>query len=147
MATTSPNARTRELYREQGYICEIVEKWNSFVKIRQDFLGIFDLLMFKDGRHIGVQATTNDHTAERIEKLAVHLNTRRWMDTGGEVLVIGWAKLGARGKRKEWTHKEIWLDPTNLKTPVLPRENDPWVVELPLGLPTRVGPDTAGGLG
>ena len=42
MAKLSPTQRSLEYLREQGYHVEIVEKWNHWARIRQDFPDIFN---------------------------------------------------------------------------------------------------------
>lgn len=91
----------------------IVERWSPFPKPfgkRHDLFGIFDIIVLKPGGKIfGVQATTNAHVNNRVEKLNASENLKKWKDLGGEALVVGWAKMGARGKRKTWQIKEVAL--------------------------------------
>lgn len=102
----TPNARTRQYYRDQGYIAEIVEHHSPFPKPwgkKHDLLGIFDILLLKPGETWGVQATVNGEVPRRVDKIRRSPEYPRWLAMGARVLVIGWAKLGARGKRKLWT--------------------------------------------
>lgn len=102
------------MYEKQGFLCAIVEHWSPFPKPwgkRHDLLGVFDLLVMKPGQTWGIQATSNDHVADRIHKLMTSENCKKWMMLGGKVAVVGWAKMGLRGKRKMWKAKEIILGP------------------------------------
>lgn len=109
----TPNARSKAYYEKQGHIAGIVERWSPFPKPfgkRHDFLGVFDLLVLKAGGEVwGIQATTNAHVPDRIRKLRGSDAFNNWLRLGGKAAVLGWAKLGARGKRKKWEAKEIVL--------------------------------------
>ena len=54
---TSPTQLSLKLMKERGYLCQIVERWNAFAKIRQDLFGFVDVLcVSKDGvvfKHVG----------------------------------------------------------------------------------------------
>ena len=103
----------RALYEKQGHLAIIVEHWSPFPKPfgkRHDMLGVFDLFVLKaSGEAWGIQATTNAHVANRIEKMQASEAFRKWKELGGRAAVVGWAKMGPRGGRKTWTHKEIIL--------------------------------------
>lgn len=108
----TPNARTKRYYEKLGFKVWIVEYWSPFPKPwgkRHDLFGIFDLVVLKPGEIWGVQATTNTHTADRIAKIKASPAYKAWLDSGGKIAVVGWAKMGPRGKRKVWTIKEIEL--------------------------------------
>jgi hypothetical protein len=92
MAGVSPTQRSLKIMRERGYHCEIVEKWNSFVKIRQDLFGFIDVLCLGQNEIIGVQTTTSAHMAERIHKIKDHANYQAVVDSGIKILVHGWVK-------------------------------------------------------
>ena len=110
-------ARTLKLLRDRGWMAAMVERWNPYVKIRQDLFGLFDIIALgpRDvvpgfGRNIwGVQCTSNDSVAKHIEKMRRSPNYSEWLNRGGRILVVGWAKKGARGERKLWTPREIEL--------------------------------------
>lgn len=114
----TPNARSRQHYRDQGFICEIVEYWSPFPKPwgkKHDFLGIFDLIRLGAGEIVGVQATDDSHVANRAAKIMAEPRAHDWLTAGGRIVVIGWAKKGPRGKRKLWTHREVWITQDQLK--------------------------------
>lgn len=109
----TPNARSKAFYEKQGHIAEIVERWSPFPKPfgkRHDFLGVFDLLVLKAGGEVwGIQATTNSNVSSRINKMQESDAFHKWIKLGGKAAVLGWAKMGPRGKRKKWESKEIVL--------------------------------------
>ena len=97
----SPTQRSKKYLEGQGYRVAIVEKWNQWAKVRQDLYGVADLLAMKPHQPLlAVQVTTNDHLAERINKHPA--TVRDWRSTGNRFEFHGWAKQGARGKRKLW---------------------------------------------
>jgi hypothetical protein len=103
-------ARTLALLRKKGWMAAIVERWNPYVKIRQDLFGIFDIMAIAQGGvACGVQCTTNTNWAAHLDKIRSSPNYKKWLDLGGLILVVGWAKMGERGKRKLWTSKELYM--------------------------------------
>lgn len=85
--------------RERGYLCQVVEHWNSWARIRQDLFGFIDVLCLKDGEVVGVQATSASHAAERARKIGEHENVGRVRKAGIRIEVHGWRK--ARNGRWE----------------------------------------------
>lgn len=103
-------ARTLKLLRDRGWMCAMVERWNPYVKIRQDLHGLFDIHALQAaGICWGVQCTSNDSVAKHIDKMRRNKNYYEWLIRGGRILVVGWAKKGGRGERKVWTPREIEL--------------------------------------
>lgn len=90
MAKTSPTQRTLAEMRKRGYICEVVERWNQFAKIRQDLFGFIDVLCLGDNEVIGVQATSAGNVAARVRKIADHDNVGAVRKAGVRILVHGW---------------------------------------------------------
>ena len=66
----SPTQRTLAKLRLDGYIAQVVEKWNPHAKIRQDLFGIIDVLAIADGEVLGVQATAYPNGGARVKKIA-----------------------------------------------------------------------------
>lgn len=86
----------------------IVEKWNPHAKIRQDLYGFIDLVACSDRFGIiGVQATSGDHVAHRLTKIREEPKAAVWLASGGRIWVIGWRKVGPRGKRKVWEPRVV----------------------------------------
>lgn len=116
---SKPTQRTLKELRENGWTCHIVEKWNSFAKIRQDFGGFGDILAYKPGR-VGVLAiqTCADNGGDvqrRVTKLTPLANVTTWLQAGNRLEIWGWGLRGARGKKKEWTLRIVPLTIENIE--------------------------------
>lgn len=99
----SPTQRSLAHLKELGYQAKVVERWNSFAKIRQDLFG-GDLLALKPGEPVLIiQATTGSHHAARREKLEAAGFITLWTSAGAVLEIWSWAKQGPQGKRKAWT--------------------------------------------
>lgn len=109
MSGLSPTQRSIELLKKEGYKVAIVEKFNHFVKIRQDLFGFMDLLCVHPDKQgtLGVQTTSGSHLAQRIDKAAMLPMFHLWLKTGNRVEFHGWVKKGARGKRKLWNLNRV----------------------------------------
>jgi len=100
MAKTSPTQRTLKRLKEsnQYVLVKVVERWNSFAKIRQD-LWNFDLLCIdNEGNTVAIQVTSKSNMNARIRKIedseyTPHLRKANWT-----LLVEGWYKDGHRWK-------------------------------------------------
>jgi len=83
-------------------VAQVTEHWNQFAKVRQDLFGFIDVVVL--GKQvIGIQTTSGDHVANRIEKIRQLDKARAWLDAGGKILVHGWRKLA----NKRWECREI----------------------------------------
>lgn len=108
----SPTQRTLARCRAQGWHAAVVEHWNPWAKIRQDLFGVFDVLAIDPQKTgvLAIQTTTTAHVADRVRKILEAKITKPWLKAGNRIEVWGWAKRGARGKRKTWmmTRATIW---------------------------------------
>jgi len=86
----SPTQRSLALLRDEGYSPFIVEHWNPFAKIRQDLFGFVDILALRKGEVLGVQTTSRNNVAARIQKIANHKNVGIVRDSGVRIEVHGW---------------------------------------------------------
>ena len=102
----SPTQRSLALLRSRGYLVAVVERWNSFVKRRQDLFGFIDLLAIKGDELIGVQSTSGSNVSARINKIIAEPNAIVWLSPSRKIVVHGWRKVGPRGKRKKWECRE-----------------------------------------
>lgn len=98
---SSPTQRSLKLMRDNGYYAEVVERFNSFTKKRNDFAGFIDILCLGDGEVVGVQTTSYSNMSARIKKIREHENLQAVMKSGVRVLVHGWRKVGNRWQVKE----------------------------------------------
>lgn len=98
----SVTPRTLAKLRADGYLAEVVEKWNPHARIRQDLFGIFDILaLHPEKGFLGVQCTTQHNAKSRIDKLHDSPNLAPWLAAGGKAEVWGWYK-----EKNRW-HVEI----------------------------------------
>jgi hypothetical protein len=110
----SPTQRSLALFREQGAMVAVVERWNSFAKIRQDLFGFCDILAVVPGE-LGVtaiQACVVGDQSKRLAKIQspkVREKARRWLEAQNKLVILGWGKKGKRGEPKVWTATERWL--------------------------------------
>lgn len=108
---TSPTQRTLKALRAKGYTCEVTERWCQFSKRRKDLFGFIDILALKEGRIVGVQATSGDNTSSRIAKIKMEPKAQDFLNAGGKIIVIGWRKKvtknkdGSKSKRPKWFPK------------------------------------------
>ncbi len=91
MSVKSPTQRSLEYLREQGYHCEIVEKWNPWRKIRQDLWGWCDILAIRRDEVLAVQVTASG-VAARIKKIQESDTVAKVREAGIRVEVHGWTK-------------------------------------------------------
>lgn len=114
----SPTQRSLAHLRKEGWTVCVVEKFNSFCKIRIDAFGFGDLLAIRPattdctGAKIAqialVQATADNggHMANRRTKILSLAESAEWKRAGGIILLHAWGKKGARGERKTWQLRE-----------------------------------------
>jgi hypothetical protein len=101
---SSPTARSLSYLREQGYVCDVVERKIPGTFITKDFLGLFDIL----GVHpaipgvLGVQTTSASNQASRRIKVQKNGHLSTWFAAGNRAHIHGWKKGGKRGTRKLW---------------------------------------------
>jgi len=101
--STTPNARTLDSLRKEGYIAEVVEKRLPRGFTTKDLFGCIDVLAVKPGAPVlGVQATTRTNQSARYWKSIAIPALRTWLQAGCAFAIYGWAKVGAAGTRKLW---------------------------------------------
>lgn len=93
----------------------MVERFNSYAKIRIDLFGIIDLIWIPSDHSAiyGIQATSGDNVAHRSEKALQEPRLRAWLRATGRFEVWGWRKLGDRGKRKLWSLRRVGFSLTD----------------------------------
>ncbi len=91
MAKVSPTQRSLAYLREQGYHCEVVEKFNSFTKQRKDLWGWCDILAIRRGEVLAVQVTAAG-VSDRIKKIMASDTLGLVREAGIRIEVHGWRK-------------------------------------------------------
>lgn len=121
--------------RKNGYHASIVEKWNQFARIRQDFGGFADILAYKpqEAGVLAIQATSDEkggNVSARVKKLTAPEpddkhgpsrieNIKAWLGAGNRLEVWGFGKRGERGARKLWTLRVIPITLDHFQSPQL----------------------------
>ena len=108
---TSPTVRSLALLRKNGYTAQVVERYNPYAHVRIDLFGFIDIVAIKEGEDgvVGVQTTTASGFSARYKKILGIPAARIWLEAGNKILLHGWAKKGARGKRKLWQTVDRWI--------------------------------------
>lgn len=104
---SSPTQRSLKHMRDQGYYAEVVERYNSFTRRRNDFAGFIDILCLGDGVVVGVQTTSYSNMSARIAKIKEHENLPAVLKANIRVVIHGWRKVGNR-----WQVREVELGDT-----------------------------------
>jgi hypothetical protein len=104
----SPTQLSLKMMRDQGYYAEVVERYNSFTRKRNDLFGFVDVLCLRPGEVVGVQTTSYGNMSARIKKIREHENFKTTTDAGIKVVVHGWHKVNNR-----WKVRELFVAPQN----------------------------------
>jgi rhamnogalacturonyl hydrolase YesR len=99
----TPTARSLKHLRAEGWLAEVVEKWNSFTRTRKDLWGWCDILAIRAGEVLAVQVTSGSNVAARVHKIAESETVTHVRDAGIGIVVHGWRK-NAQGR---WTLREV----------------------------------------
>ncbi len=102
MSGKSPTQRSLEKLRAEGYLCQIVERWNPHARIRQDLFGIGDILCLRDEETLLVQTTSRGNVSARVKKIAESEHLPAILRAGWKIEVHGWGKL-----KEGWTCKVV----------------------------------------
>jgi hypothetical protein len=107
------SARSKQLLEKEGYLAQVVERWQSFFGrnsggrpgVRIDLFGIIDIVAVQASQNgvLGVQSTSGANASSRMKKALESKALRVWLEAGNRFEVHGWAKRGDRGKRKLWS--------------------------------------------
>jgi hypothetical protein len=108
----SSSQRTLKLFRSQGYICAVTERWNPFARVRQDLFGFIDILVISEWNGIiGLQVTNQGEVPAHVRKLNNCQAVNRWLRAGGGIKIVEWkTKPSKEGRRKFW-HYRFWSHP------------------------------------
>ena len=106
---TSPTARTLAYLRKQGFIAQVVEKYNMFSKKRIDLFGCIDIVAIRNDIQgvLGIQVTSRGNIQDRVKKCKEEDKMRVWLAAGNQLQVHGWGLMGKKGKRKKYELKVV----------------------------------------
>ena len=109
----SATQKSLKKLRDEGYLCEVVEKTIPYCFIKKDLFGFIDILAIKNKEVLGVQTTSGSNSAERVHKIEAHENYPKVKKAGIKIVVHGWRKLTGKykngNKKLYWACKEIKL--------------------------------------
>jgi len=125
-------SRSLQWLRRNGWIAQVVEQNirypdkehpGKMKMFKRDLWNVADLVAIKDKNPSGtengvlfVQTTTTAHQAERMAKIEGIPAAYQMLKTKNRLQIHGWARKGARGKRKLWqvTVTEVLLKENGL---------------------------------
>lgn len=93
--------RSLKHLRQHGYLCQVIERWNAFAKIRVDLFGFIDIVAVERSGLFGIQVTTQNNHATRRNKIQQLGEARTWLEAGGRILIHSWKKK-QKGGRQVW---------------------------------------------
>ena len=101
----TPTQRSLAYLRDQGYVAEVVERWNPFARRRIDLFSVIDIVCLGDGETIGVQTTSASNVSARVKKITASEHLPALRRAGWRLVIHGWRK-NAAGK---WVLREVDL--------------------------------------
>lgn len=99
----TPTQRSLAHLRGQGYTAEVVERWLSFARRRQDLFGVIDIVCLGANETVGVQTTSASNVSARVRKIAESEHLGALRKAGWKILIHGWG----RGKDGKWRLREV----------------------------------------
>lgn len=106
----TPTQRSLKLLRDEGWRCEVVERWNPHTKTRHDLFGIADLLAVKPGQlPLLIQTTSGSNVAARVAKIEATEGVADILASGFRIEIHGWRTLLVKrgGKARRWVPVRI----------------------------------------
>lgn len=90
----TPTQLTLRKLRADGYIAEVVERWNPHANVRNDLFGFVDVLALRGNETLAIQATTAPNVMARVNKIANSPQIGSVREAGWTIRVWGWGKKG-----------------------------------------------------
>jgi carbonic anhydrase len=88
----TPTQLSLRWLRGNGYVAEVVERWNPHARVRNDLFGFIDIVALRDDITLGVQTTSNGNVSARVKKIADSPMLPHVREAGWHLEVHGWAK-------------------------------------------------------
>lgn len=100
----TPSQRSLKLLKDQGYLAQVVERYNMYARVRIDLFGIIDIVAIHPNKKgvLGIQTTSASNFSARLHKAEIIMALKIWLKAGNEFVIHGWGLKGARGKRKTY---------------------------------------------
>ncbi len=92
----SPTELSLRALRRDGWVAEVVERFNPHARVRNDLFGVIDILAIRGDETLGVQATSDSNVSARVRKIAESEHIAAIREAGWSVFVWGWKKDGTR---------------------------------------------------
>jgi len=96
-------ARTLKYYRDLGYYCWIVERYNYFTKKRTDLFNIIDIIAIGQNT-IGIQSC-GQAFSEHDHKIRESMYLEPWLKAGNKLILMGWRRV----KKTRGGKAMIWM--------------------------------------
>lgn len=113
----SPTERTLQWCRKQGWEADVAEKWIPQTKRRRDLFGFVDIVALTGEGIVGIQATSTPNVQARVKKIGAEVKDKAvaWLNSGGEIWVMGWKKYKQPVKRRYYRETVIKLSLADLQ--------------------------------
>jgi len=105
----SPTARTLQYLKKNGVTAQVVERWNSFAKVRIDLFSVIDIVSIDGLRITGWQTTSGSNHSARRKKILESSLAALWVKSGGLLKICSWTK-----KKHRWIHRIEDINQTTL---------------------------------
>ena len=83
----SPTQLSLKMMRDQGYYAEVVERYNSFTRKRNDLCGFIDVLCLRPGEVVALMG--------RNHPLGIVLAVLAWLPPNWRIVLAGLALMAA----------------------------------------------------
>ena len=96
----SHNGRVLKLYRDLGYIVQVVERWDAYTQRKYDLFGIIDILAVGNGETVAIQVTSRSNMSSRRRKIREAPELPFMLAAGWNIQLLGYDQ--PRGPRTAW---------------------------------------------
>lgn len=108
----SATQKSLKKLREEGYLCEVVEKTIPKCFIKKDLFGFIDVLAIKGSEVLALQTTCgggsgNSNLYARERKIKEHENYPVVKKLGWRIIIHGWRQI--KDKYKNSNPKKVWV--------------------------------------
>jgi hypothetical protein len=94
------NQRVLKSLRDNGYVAEVVERWDSFSRRKHDLFGFIDILAVGNSHTLAVQVTSRNNMASRRRKMQEAPELTAMWCAGWQVQLWGYDKPTTRWRVK-----------------------------------------------
>lgn len=100
----TPTSRTLAMLRADGWLVEVVERWNPHARVRHDLFNVADILAVRGRETLAVQVTAGSGVSARVRKLNASTALPLLAAAGWRVEVHGWRRVKVKrgGRATRW---------------------------------------------